>query len=187
MSRDLEPDLVTEITAPVLRPVMLFEAFFDGGTVRFWNGLGELTALGNTYTGSGNLLSVSDFEETQDLNAQGITLTLSGIPSNLLSVALGEDYKSRECNIYIGALDDTNILVSDPYRVFSGFMDVMKIIEGGETSEIQLSAESKAVILTRKKDRRYTPEDQKKDFTGDKGLDFVPLMQDREIIWRAGS
>ena len=187
MSRDLEAALVTEITAPVLKPIMLFEAFFTGGTVRFWNGVGELTAMGNTYTGSGNLLSVSDFEETQDLQAQGIVLSLSGIPSNLISIALQEDYKGREVNIYLGALDSDNILVSDPYKVFSGFMDVMKIIEGGETAEIQISSESKAVILTRKKDRRYTPEDQKKEYPTDKGFDFVPLMQDQEIVWKASS
>lgn len=184
MSRDLEAALVTEITASFLRPIMLFEGFFTGGTVRFWNGIGELTAMGNIYTGSGNLLGVSDFQETQDLQAQGIVLTLSGIPSNLLSIALQEDYKGKEINIYLGALNNSGVLVSDPYKVFSGFMDVMKIVEGGDTAEIQISAENKAVILTRKKDSRYTPEDQKKQYPSDKGFDFVPLMQDKEIIWK---
>ena len=185
MSRDLESALVTEITAPVLRPIILYEGLFTGGAVRFWNGIGTLTAMGNTYTGAGNLLSLSDYQETQDLQAQGIILSLSGIPTTLLSIALLEPYQGREINIYLAALDASNALVSTPYKVFSGFMDVMKIIEGGETSEIQISAENKAVILTRKKERRYTSEDQKLNFPSDKGFDFVTLMQDREIIWKA--
>ena len=185
MSRDLEADLITEIEAPVLSPILLSEFLFDGGAVRFWNGLGELTAFGNIYTGTGNLLSISEYEETEDLQAQGISFTLSGIPSNILSIALQEPYQGRECNLYIGALDSSNVLVSDPYCIFSGFMDVMEITEAGEICSIQVNAENKMVILNRKKDRRYTPEDQKVDYSADLGLDFVPLLQDKEIIWKA--
>lgn len=185
MSRDLEADLVTEIEAPVLSPVLLTEFLFDGGDVRFWNGYTDLTALGNIYTGSGNLISVSEYQETESLQAQGITFSLAGIPSNILSIALQEEYQGRESNLYIGALDTSGVLVSDPYRIFSGFMDVMEITEAGETCAIEVNSESKAVILNRKKDNRYTPEDQKSEYPGDKGLDFVPLNQDKEIIWKS--
>lgn len=185
MSRSLATALINEVKAPSLSPVLLYEGLFESGAVRFWNGLGNLTAFGNTYSGSGNLLSISEYQETQDLQARGITFTLTGIPSNLLSIALQEPYQGKEASIYFGALDDTGVLVSDPYKVFSGFMDVMKIVDGGEYGQIQVTAENKAVILTRKKDRRYTPEDQKSDYVGDLGFDYVPLNQDREIIWRS--
>lgn len=185
MTRDIEPALVTEIEAPVLRPVLLSEFLFDGGDVRFWNGLGDLSALGNIYTGSGNLLSVSEYEETQDLQAQGFTFTLTGMPSSIISIALQEDYQGRETNLFIGALDTDGILVSDPYRILSGFMDVMEITEAGEYCAIDVNAENKAVILNRKKDRRYTPEDQKSEYAGDLGFDFVPLLQDKEVIWKS--
>lgn len=185
MSRELESALLTEVTAATLRPIMLADFLFDGGAVRFWNGYGDLVAFGNAYSGAGALMSISEYEETEDLQAQGITFTITGIPSNLISIALQEPYQGRECNLYLGALNSSGALVSDPYRIFSGFMDVMEIVEAGETCEISVSAESKAVILKRKKERRYTPEDQKSQYPGDLGLDFVPIMQDKEIIWKS--
>lgn len=186
MSRDLEAALVTEITASKLRPVCLFEFLFRDGDVRFWNGLGDLTALSQTFTGSGTLLAVSDYEETQSLEAQGLKFTLSGIPSNILSLSLDRgQYYNRECAFYFGALDDAGVLVSEPYKQFSGFMDVMEITEAGETCSIEINAENKMLILNRKKDRRYTPEDQKIYYPSDLGFDFVPTMQDKEIIWKA--
>ena len=58
-------------------------------------------------------------------------------------------------------------------------------IEAGETCEIEVMSENKAVIINRKKDRRYTPEDQKSEYAGDLGFDFVPLLQDKEVIWKS--
>lgn len=184
MSRDLEAGLVGEITAPALAPVLLAEFLFDAGSVRLWNGLGNLTALGNTYLGAGTLLALSQYEETSKLEAKGITFTLSGLSSSIISTALQEPYQGRECSLYIGALDSAGVLVSAPYRLFQGYMDVMEISESGETCSVSVSAESRMIIINRTKERRYTAEDQKAEFAGDLGFDFVTAMQDREIIWK---
>jgi hypothetical protein len=39
------------------------------------------------------------------------------------------------------------------------------------------------IDLLRPKTRRYTGEDQKIDFPSDLGFDFVPELQDQQIIW----
>lgn len=209
MSRDLETGMIQEINAPRLQPVLLCDFEFDGGTVRLWNGLGELTANGETYTGAGHLLSVSDYQEKQRLEAIGMTFTLSGISSSIMSIALGDDYQGRPCTLYFGVipmLENSNINTEADailqaedgssittettggivtYTQFSGFMDVMQISEGGDTCSISVSAESKAIILSRVKERRYTDADQRSQYPDDKGLEFVTLMQDKEVIWRA--
>lgn len=185
MSRDLDPALVTEVTAAALRPVLLTECLFDSGTVRFWNGLGNLTALGDVFTGAANLLAISDYDETQRLEAQGLTLTLSGISSSILAIALAEPYQGRQCKVYIGALNAAGALVSDPYQIFSGFMDVMEITESGDTCTIAVKAENKLLLLSRTKERRYTAEDQKAEYPGDQGFDFVTSLQNKDIVWKA--
>jgi len=185
MSRDLGVDLVAEFTAAALSPVLLCEFAFDSGTVRLWNGIGDIVWGGNTYTGAGTLLGVSDYEETSLLEAKNFTFTLSGISSSILSLAFNENYQGRLVNLYLGALTTAGALISDPYRLFSGKMDTMTISESGETCSISLSCENNMVILTRAKERRYTSEDQKAAFSGDKGLDFVVSLQDKEIIWKA--
>lgn len=185
MSRDLSTALVTEVTAPALRPVLLAEFLFDGGAVRLWSGIGDLIAMGNTYTGAGNLLSIDEYVETQKLEAVGLKMTLSGISSSLIAIALAEPYQGRECNIYFGALNSSGVLVSDPYRQFSGQMDVMEINDQGDTCTIQLAAESKLIITSRTKERRYTAEDQKSEYLGDLGFDFVNSLQDADVVWQS--
>jgi len=184
MTRDLTAGLVSEVTAALLRPIMLFEFFFDSSTLRFWTGLGDLSYGGDTYAGAGQVIGISDYQEQQNLEARGITFTVSGISSSVLALALAEPYQGRVCNLYFAAMTDAGALVADPYLIFSGFMDVMEIVESGETSVISVSAENKMIILTRPKVRRYTPEDQRQRYPGDKGLDFVPTLQDKEIVWK---
>lgn len=186
MSRELEIALATELAAPVLRPVVGCEFLFDGGTVRLWTGYGNLTLNGETFVGAGALLGISDYEETANVEAKGLTFSLSGIESSILSLALGEPYQGRVCNLYLGAVDDAGALVSDPYTLFSGLMDTMTIEEAGETCTVAVSAESRMVLLTRAKERRYTHQDQQAEYPDDLGLEFVAALQDRQIVWKAG-
>ena len=71
MSRDLTTAYKTEITSAVCRPFFLFQAFFDSGTIRFWNGEGTLTYSGDTYTGAGHLLGMSQIDETTKVESRG--------------------------------------------------------------------------------------------------------------------
>ena len=59
----------------------------------------------------------------------------------------------------------------------------MKIDEGPETATIALNLENRLIVLDRAKERRYTHEDQQLSFAGDLGFEFVPDLQDKEIIW----
>ena len=80
MTRDLTAGMLSEITADALRPVLLVSAEFASGTVRLWTGCTDIVHDGNTYTGAGHLLSISDMTETVDARAVGITIALSGMP-----------------------------------------------------------------------------------------------------------
>ena len=62
-------------------------------------------------------------------------------------------------------------------------MDIMKIDEGAESANITLNLENRLIALDRAKNRRYTHEDQQERFSGDLGFEFVPDLQDKQIIW----
>ena len=121
--------------------------------------------------------------ESAEVQANNLTITLSGIPSSLISSALNETYQGRSCKVHLGVLNDSGAVVSDPYLLFSGRMDLMNIDDGGQTCTISVSAESRLIDLDRTRERRYTSEDQKIDFPNDKGLEFIADLQDKEIIW----
>ncbi len=205
MSRDLSNDTIVSINENVVYPFFATELRFDGDNIlRMWTGQGTLVlADGTQWVGLGQMLNISTIEETSELAVKGATLTLSGVPSEVLSLALSEPYQGRVCNIYFGTfiqgsiLQESSfyILLQDGSRInlenqstnfselFSGYMDQMNIEESGETSTIQLLVENKLVDLERARVARFTSGYQKSIYAGDLGLDFVEDLQDKQIPW----
>lgn len=191
MSRTVPAALLTALSQPEVQPFYAVEALFDdtGDTrwdesgyaaenaIRLWTGYGEKTIASNTYTGSGNVMSISGFEEVADLAAKNITITLNGVDSSLVSLALSEPYQRRLCRVYFGTDDTTAI------EVFTGFMNTMSIEDSGETSTITLTVESKLVALERASNRRYTHENHVARHSGDTFFSYVADMQDKDIVW----
>lgn len=183
MSRNLTAGVITEITAKNLRPILLVQASFTSGVVYLWTGYGSLSWNGQTWTGGGNLLSISSLSETQDVIAQGMKFTLNGIPTSLLGKALTEVRQGAPVIVYQGFLTSADAVVSSPYEAWAGRMDTCQIDEGAETASISITAESRLMDLHRSRERRYTHDDQQIDFAGDKGFEFVPALQELNVTW----
>lgn len=183
MSRDLTAGMIAAVQDGTVRPVLIAEIDTAGGTVRVWNGIGDLAWDSQTWTGVGDLGGASPVKETADIEATNCRFTLSGIASAMISIALGQVRWGRTAKLWLGLLDADGDLIADPYLLFSGFTDVPAIDEGAETATITVTAESRLVDLDRPRVRRYTPEDQAIDFPADKGFEFVAALQDAEIVW----
>jgi hypothetical protein len=186
MSRDLTSATITNISEATVYPFFAIELNFDSEILRLWTGQGTLTLPDTTqWIGTGTLLDISAIEETAEMAVRGATLTLSGIPSEILSLALSEPYQGRVCNIYFGTFTggDLTTAPSNFDQIFSGYMDQMNIQDGAETATIELKVENKLVDLERARVARFTSGYQKSIYPSDKGLDFVESLQDREIFW----
>ena len=187
MARSITTAFNTAIKGQVVRPFFACELAFSTGTLYFWNGYGDLTMTAggssNTFTGLGDLISVSPIAESDQVEAIGASLSLTGIKSSLISAALSALYTNRNASIYLGLFDTNKSVVSDVYTLFKGKMDIMKIDEGSETASITLNIENRLIVFDRPKERRFTHEDQQNRFAGDLGFEFVPDLQDKEIIW----
>ena len=187
MARSITTAFNNAITSQVVRPLLAVELEFSTGTLRFWNGYGDLTMTAggssNTFTGLGDLMGVSAVSESDQVEAIGATLSLTGIKSSLISAALSANYTNRNASIFLGLFDTSKSVIADVYTLFKGKMDIMKIDEGAESATIVLNLENRLIALDRPKERRYTHEDQQLSFTGDLGFEFVPDLQDKEIIW----
>jgi len=179
MTRSISASFATGLEASTVQPLTLVELLFDTGSVRLWSGLDNLTYGGNTYTGVGMLLGISSIEETADIAARGITISLSGISAQAISLALTEKYQNRTCNLYF-ALSG---IVADAIKIFSGLIDQMSINDTGEQMTISLTVESRLIDLERARTSRYTSEDQKRLYPNDKGFDFVNDLQTKQILW----
>lgn len=187
MSRSLSATLSSALTGTIVEVFFAIDLNFTGTEASpstplyLWTGYGDLSYMGKTYLGTGLALSVSAVEETTEMEAKGATITLSGIPASLFSLALSEPYQGRECVIYLGVRTSTGSV--EFVEVFSGELDQMNIIEASETATIAVTAENVLIKLERPVVRRFTSEDQKSRYPSDLGLDFVAALQDKEIYW----
>lgn len=204
--RDLTPEMVAEFSGQSVQPVLMAEFFFDSQTIGMFTGYGTLQWGDKEFLGGGNFIGLSPMEETQELEAKGVVLSLNGIPSNLVALALNENVKNRPVRIYLASIDTQrrvatedepgavlteggdyvlleNNLIDSPYQIFSGLMDVMEFADSGDTADIRVTAENILLIGQRAKLSRYTDEEQRKRFPDDRGLEFINRLQDREIVW----
>lgn len=204
MSRDLNTEFVDGLQQSVVYPFFAVDLNFESGPLYFWTGYGDLSINGVTYLGVGTLVNISAVEETTEIEAKGAVVTMTGIPSSFLSLALAEPYQGRECKIYFGLwlnnrtittqANDT-ITTEDLFEfgtetdtrylteIFSGELDQMNISEEGNTSTIAVTSENVLIKLERPVVRRFTNEDQKSRFPTDRGLEFVAGLQDKEVFW----
>jgi len=183
MSRTLSTEMQAVATAELVRPIYLVKMEFDSGNLNLWSGLGNLVYSGETYVGAGDLLAISSIKESEELTANGITVTVSGVKQSLVSIARDEPYQGRKVTLYLGAFDESADIISSPVILFSGFMDVMTISDSGETSTITIAAENKLIAFDRASIRRFTAEDQRIEYPNDKGFEFVSRIAQQEIIW----
>jgi len=209
MSRDLSIITLENLEDNVVYPFFATELRFDGeNTIRMWTGQGTLVLEdGTQWIGLGTLLDISAIEETAEMAVKGATITLSGVASDVISLALSEPYQGRVCNIYFGTFSTGKILQESGSfillqdgskialettktglnQIFSGYMDQMNISDSADTSTIELKVENKLIDLERARIARFTSGYQKSVYPNDKGLDFVEDLQDKKITWGRNS
>jgi hypothetical protein len=204
MSRDLNTEFVDGLQQSVVYPFFAVDLNFQSGPLYFWTGYGDLVIDGVTYLGVGTLVNISAVEETTEIEAKGAVVTMTGIPSSFLSLALAEPYQGRECKIYFGLWLNNRAITTEASdtittedlfefttesdtryltEIFSGELDQMNISEEGNTSTIAVTSENVLIKLERPVVRRFTNEDQKSRFPSDRGLEFVAGLQDKEVFW----
>jgi hypothetical protein len=183
MSRSTPANLKTQFDGTEMILVFFFKTVWDSGITRLWTGYEDITWDSQTWSGIGHLGGFSAISESREVRANGMSFTLTGVPSSLVSLMLADGRQGNEVSLWIGALDSSGSIVTDPYKLFSGLMDVPGIQEGGDTSTITLTAENRLIELTRANEVRHTDQFQRSRFSGDKGLEYIATLQNKSINW----
>ena len=181
--RDMTPAYLAAISSAILRPALFVQATFVSGPLYVWSGIGPITWNGQVWIGIGTLGGVSTIEEGSTVSAKGVTLTLSGLDPTLLTDVMEEFQVGLPVMVTLGVFDDTGSLIADPVCCFSGRMDQPTIDVSGTTASIAINCENRLVEMNVSVERRYTDEDQKLDYPGDLGFQFVNGIQDAQIYF----
>ena len=145
-------------------------------------------AIGNVnYTGLGQLLSVT--QTASDLRAapQGITISISGIPSDNISDIMDNKVRGSEVDVKRAFFDPTTgnliSLAGNPIGKFQGIVARYEITDalnmGDNTGALTINLEcSSTVELLQNKigGRRTNPIDQNIYYPNDRSMDRVPAL-----------
>lgn len=124
MARVIPPAMRSAILSGAIWPVLLAYVDWPGGAVRVHTGVGTLAWDGHDWTGIGHLGLVNLPQAAVGMGQEAGTLTLGGLPE-VIDAMLGEDSAGAQVEVWFGCLTGRTPapLVSDPVRVFSGYVD----------------------------------------------------------------
>ena len=183
MSRGLTTAAAAAVQQEVVGRTVAVELLFASGPVRLWAGFGSIEIGGNEFLGIGTLGTISGMEEAADSQSYGLTVGLSGIPSDAIALALAEAYQGRRANVWELLFDrDSGQLILDPILIFRGRMDQMTPTIG-TAAQVEITLQNRWVDWERAPNWRNTDEDQQFRHPGDKGMRFVSATTEKEIIW----
>jgi hypothetical protein len=190
--RNLTDAIAAEFQSQRLAPVLFVNLQFLSGWVYLWTGIGSVVWNGHTYYGivlpNGTALgTISSLSESVGVDAQSMSLSLSGVPSTSVQQVLNECRQSFGALIYFGAMDiDTGEIIDSPFAAWGGTTDVTAISDSGATCTVTITVESKLVNLQRAPNWRYTDQDQQLFSAGDLGFAYVNDLQTASIFWGTG-
>jgi len=189
-TRDLTAAMLSAIAAGTVRPVIFYEGEFAAAGsptttqfVRLFTGIGSISWDGKTWTGGGQLLGISPIEETTEIRAVGFSVTISGLPTDKITLAMTLLRQGLPGKIWLGLFDASGDLIADPYQARRGKLDMVVVELGPEACTVALQYEDRLIDLETPRGRRYTSEDQQIDYPNDLGFDFVPSLQDLNLTW----
>lgn len=189
--------MLAAIAAKTLTIALFAEIAFADNTLYLFNGVGQLTPAGppanpastfpygETFIGLGWLGKVSAIPQTTKVQAQNVTLSLSGIPANLVAEAIGQVRISGTATLWLGFFDASGNLLADPAQMFTGALDVPSLTDGGDTCSLSITCENSLISLNQAPERLFADMDQQIYFPGDLGMSFVENVQNMQLFWPA--
>lgn len=182
MTRVASASNATALQQPNVLLSIAVDMDFPSGHVRLHDGPGPLTIGANTYEGTGKLLLSGNVEESVDVIAKSITLTLSGVDASIIATARAGGYQGRAVTLYLAIFSlETGALIDTPETLWEGRMDAISIrLAKGEAS-VTLNCEHR--LRREPRIARYTNQDQQMAYAGDRFFDLVPKIQGFKNKW----
>jgi hypothetical protein len=162
---------------------------FSSGVRRLHTEIGSRTAThpvhgAESYIGIGDFGGFSsDVKESISVAPESVKLSITGVSSTFVNIALDDDYYRRDIELMLGFDDPDGVLLDDPVIVYSGFMDQAAISVSHGKAELTLQCESRATNLANASDKRFSDEDLQAAVTGDLAGEWIYRMADLVINW----
>ena len=184
MFRSISSAIATAFgTSIVNKVIVMVRLDFDSGTLAWNNSCNNITYNSVEYIASSTLGTISNINESMGVKSSGITVTLSGIQQELIAALLLEPFLNRKAYVFLAMLDSNDAFnATNVVQVFKGKMDSISGVQGKNPS-FSVSIRSRLSDWERSRSIKYTDADQQKIHPGDKGMEFIPQLSQKKIIW----
>jgi len=183
MSRDISSPMLASLQSNLIRPAFLADIQFRSMTSHVWTGPCPITWNGHTYSGIGSLGKISAVSEGSSVQAEGMSVTLSGIDPTLLSESMTDIQLGAPATVWFALFDQNLNVLGTPYPLFVGQVDQPQLDIGLEELAITLKLENRMVNLQRANMRRLTSADQNLYYPGDTAFNWVEILNDQALLW----
>lgn len=171
----------TALASTASRAVAFVFLGLDSGPQRFTTASETIDWDSQTWVGLGNLLTLEPMRETETTEITGGKLTLSGVPASRISEALTENIQGRPITMWFAVMDEALAVLSAPVE-FAGRLNRYRFRRSSSLAELEITFESEMAIARRPKVRRFTQEDQQRDYPSD--TYFAHLNKTKELVIR---
>lgn len=144
----------------------------------------NIDANGKTYLG-GNQTEIK--VTNQGGQIAGLSFQISGVPNDLLAVALAEPIQGHAVRVYTCLMDPDSLAVLDVQPAWAGTLDQMPISQAGASSTITVTADHRGIAFSRPKGVRYSSADQVALYPGDNSLAQIAAQSTHQDIWPAAA
>lgn len=157
-----------------------------GDELRLCDAPVTVTWGGFDWSGVGGHGGVEAVSESIELIAQPVKMTLSGVDAQYITDAMTAQYHGQPVTLYIGLMNvSTHALIDTPEEIWSGFMDVMHIqVEKGKAT---ITVDCEHRLRRQPVTARYTDEDQRELYSGDRFFAFLHLIPGYVAKWGANN
>lgn len=118
---------------------------------------------------------------------EGLAFQLSGVPNDMLAIALAEPIQGKAVRVYTALMDPDTLAILDFVQAWSGTLDQMPISQAAASSTITVTAEHRGIAFARPKGYRYSDSDQQLLYPGDLALQFITAQATHADVWPASA
>lgn len=181
-----------QMAGGTVRASLLVELQFLSGNAWLWEGGGQIKTLdGRTWQGTGGLGSVEGVSQSVNGVAPEVRFVLSGVDAEFALKAKGEseEYLYRPALVYIQFFDEAWQCLDNPYALMflrmTGLDVRFESADQGRVYEVGVTAETPFAVRRRPPFGYLTDRDQQLRHPGDRGLERVAGIDNKNIIWPA--
>ena len=187
MTRDIHADTITAAQAAAGEIFHLFELRFSAATLYLTDAPNDVVFSGNTYTAIAGL-SHEAVQETTELGAQAVRITITGVDTALITRVLQQNYVGQTAIIRHAHIASDGTITSNPVVVFNGLMNAAfevreSFTRSGGISTVATRLVSPFAIFNKLNGVRSNVSSHQKYYTSDTFWRHLANASDTGVMW----